>query len=256
MISPVIVELGPLSLRWYGVLTALGGLAGYLLIDRRCGRYGIKREALGNLMLVTILSAIIGARLFYVIRFWNESFALNPFPAVFKVWEGGLVFQGGFIVCALALIAYALINRIPIGKLADLMAPAIPLGHAIGRIGCLINGCCFGFFPYDGPCGVTYAATGSRHFPAQAVESFGNLLICLLLLFLEKRRLVTDKIFLVYLMAYTILRFAVEPLRGDYPLSQNWCGMTPGQYHALWQLPLIIAVFAAVSLYRKHHPKA
>ena len=108
MISPVILELGPLSLRWYGVLTALGALAAYLLVSRRLAGTAVKESKLGDIAIIAILSAIVGARLFYVIRFWNTDFAHRPLSAALKVWEGGLVFQGGFIVPALALIAYAL----------------------------------------------------------------------------------------------------------------------------------------------------
>ena len=257
MISPVILELGPLSLRWYGVLTALGALAAYLLVSRRLAGTAVKESKLGDIAIIAILSAIVGARLFYVIRFWNTDFAHRPLSAALKVWEGGLVFQGGFIVAALALIAYALWQHIPVGQLGDLLAPAIPLGHAIGRIGCLINGCCFGFLPYDGPCAVHYPFTPFGVFPAQAVEAAGNLLLCLLLLLAERRHLATGRRFLLYLIGYTILRCAVEPLRGDYPADQVWAGMTPGQYHALWQLPLIVAIFAAITLIsrkrQRHH---
>ena len=255
MISPVICNLGPLELRWYGVMTALGGILGYVLMKWRCKKYEVKDDSLSDIVMIVLFSALIGARLFYVIRFWNESFAMRPFSAVFKIWEGGLVFQGGFIVAALALIVYCIKKKIPIGNLGDLIAPALPLGHAIGRIGCFINGCCFGFVPYDGPLSVRYPFSTAGHFPAQLVESLGNVIICAILLLVEKRDLARGKRFLLYLFCYTVLRFCVEPLRGDYPIDQVWMHMTPGQYHALWQLPLIIAVFVGVSIYNARKNK-
>ena len=251
MISPVICNLGPLELRWYGVLTALGGIFGYLLMKFRSKKYDIKEDYISDIVMVILFSALIGARLFYVIRFWNSDFALEPFSNVFKVWRGGLVFQGGFIFAAFALLPYCYKKKIPIGNLGDLIAPALPLGHAIGRIGCFINGCCYGFVPYNGPLAVRYSFSPDNHFPAQLVESLGNVIICAILLLIEKRNIARGKLFLVYLFCYTILRFCVEPLRGDYPDDQVWMHMTPGQYHALWQLPLIIAVFVAVSIYNK-----
>ncbi|MBP5640189.1 MAG: prolipoprotein diacylglyceryl transferase, partial [Victivallales bacterium] len=227
------------------------GILAFLLMKFRCKKTSIKEEALSDIAVIVLFSALIGARLFYVVRFWNENFAMRPFFDVFKVWEGGLVFQGGFIIATIVLIGYCLMKKMSIGELGDLIAPAIPLGHAIGRIGCFINGCCFGFVPYDGPLAVKYTFSPASHFPVQLVESFGNLLICGFLLFMEKKNYAQSKRFLVYLMLYTVLRFAVEPLRGDYPLDQVWMNMTPGQYHALWQLPLIIAVFFAVSFLKK-----
>lgn len=257
MISPVIFELGPLTLRWYGVLVALGALAAYFLASKRLRRYDtISSDHLSNIIFIAILGALAGARLFYVVRFWHTDFAHRSFSAVFKIQEGGLVFQGGFIVAALALIVYALVKHLHLGQLGDLAAPALPLGHAIGRIGCLINGCCFGFLPYDGPCAVHYPFTPLGVFPAQLVEAAGNVLICLALLFLERKEIATGRRFLIYLSAYTVLRFAVEPLRGDYPVDQVWAGMTPGQYHALWQLPLIMAIFAFFTFRAKRQKNA
>lgn len=256
MISPVCFELGPISVRWYGVLTALGALACFSLMIWRSKKYSVKKDHIGDVMLITMVAAVIGARLFYVVRFWNDNFAHRPFSAVFKVWEGGLVFQGGFIFAALAIIAYTFFKKIPLGQLGDLFAPALPLGHAIGRIGCLINGCCYGFLPYDGPCAVYYDFSRANHFPAQAVEALGNVIVCVALLALEKFKIAKDKLFLVYLMAYTVLRFAVEPLRGDYPIDQEWNGLTPGQYHGLWQLPLLLVIYVALTFYAKRKNKA
>ena len=257
MPDPVILELGSLQLRWYGVFAATAMLVSYFMLTLRARKSTfLKQDDVPSLLALCIVAGLIGARAEYVRRFWTEYFSHDP-AAIFRVWQGGLVFQGGFIVAALALIAYALWQHIPVGQLGDLLAPAIPLGHAIGRIGCLINGCCFGFLPYDGPCAVHYPFTPFGVFPAQAVEAAGNLLLCLLLLLAERRHLATGRRFLLYLIGYTILRCAVEPLRGDYPADQVWAGMTPGQYHALWLLPLIVAIFAAITLIarkrQRHH---
>lgn len=251
MLDPVITHLGPIQLRWYGVLVAVGALMGFVLMNLRAKKYSLSKDHLGDLLLISMISAIVGARLFYVVRFWRESFADQPFAEVFKVWNGGLVFQGGFIIAAIVVIAYLVKKKIPIGNAGDDIAPALPLAHGIGRIGCLLNGCCYGFHPYNGPFACTYSHVEGSCFPAQAVESAGNFLLCGILLLLEKKNIAKSKLFIIYMIGYTVLRFAVEPLRGDYPLDQRWCGMTPGQYHALWQLPLFVALFFACTAWRK-----
>ena len=97
-ISPEVFSVGAIHIRWYGVMAACGLLSGLLLMQRRCGRYGFTRDNVSDLTFWCMVFAIIGARALYVIRFWDEGFAGRSFLSVFKVYEGGLVFFGGFCV--------------------------------------------------------------------------------------------------------------------------------------------------------------
>ncbi|NMA44081.1 MAG: prolipoprotein diacylglyceryl transferase [Oligosphaeraceae bacterium] len=263
MISPVALQIGSLSIRWYGVCTAIGLLAGYFLQLRRAKRYSFNADMVSDLTFICMLAGVIGARMAYVLRFWSEEFANRGFWSVFKVWEGGLVFQGGFIAAALAGIALVKLRKWNLADAGDLMAPALPLGHAIGRIGCLINGCCFGFI-YHGPLAIHYPNSGNAVlyvqkslgqlpleatecapvFPIQALESLCNLAICLVVLLLEKKNLLRGRLFLLYVLLYSIIRFALEFARGDY--TERLAGLSNAQITCLWIIPLCLLAWLII----------
>ena len=141
---PIAFKLGGLAIHWYGVMVALGFLAGLWTASRRALRTGIAAEKIIDLGPWLILGAIVGARGLYVISYWRESFAGQPFGEIFAVWHGGLVYYGGLIGASLAGLLYTRLKKLPLGKVADILAPSIALGHVFGRIGCLLNGCCYG----------------------------------------------------------------------------------------------------------------
>lgn len=276
MIDPVAFSIGPLAVRWYGICVAVGLVAGFNLQLWRAQKYGFTQDQVSDITFLAMGAGLVGARLLYVIRFWQQEFA-GRFLDVFKIHQGGLVFYGGFLGAILALALLARRRRWPFWRLADLLAPALALGHAFGRIGCLINGCCFGF-PYDGPGAVCYPAfvggflnsvvavqaeqgvlTPTRDtlwsaptFPLEAVAAIGNILICLLLLWMEKRQWFRQRLFLAYIVMYTVGRFLLEFGRGDY-LAKT-AGLTPAQITCLWLLPLVAAFYAGAALWQRRHP--
>lgn len=277
MIDPVAFTIGPLAVRWYGICVAAGLVAGFNLQLWRAKKYGFTHDQVSDITFLAMGAGLVGARLLYVIRFWQQEFAGN-FLDVFKIHRGGLVFYGGFLGAVLALVIFARRRRWAVWRIADLVAPALALGHAFGRIGCLINGCCFGF-PYDGPCAVSYPAyvggflnsaaavqaeqgllTLTRDtiwsvptFPLQAIAAVGNVLICLLLLWMEKRQWFRQRLFLVYIIMYTVGRFLLEFGRGDYLVKT--AGLTPSQITCLWLLPASIAVYAGAAIWQRRHPQ-
>jgi phosphatidylglycerol:prolipoprotein diacylglycerol transferase len=207
-----------------------------------------------DVMLAAMLGGIVGARALYVIQNWDLEFSGSPLDAL-AVWHGGLVFYGGFLGAAITVITWSLRKRWPLLAVGDMVAPALPLGHALGRVGCLLNGCCFGR-PWHGPLGITYPGqtadgllNGPLHvqrqlrlvapdalacvpvFPIQVVEAVGNLALCGLLLYLGGRPGLRNRLFPVYLLLYAPLRFAVEFGRGDY-LQRTW-GLTSAQWLCL-----------------------
>jgi phosphatidylglycerol:prolipoprotein diacylglycerol transferase len=262
--DPVAFHIGPLTIRWYGVFVALGFLAGYLLIQRRTSRYGISHETAADLAFAALIGGVLGARLFYVIEFWDEEFS-GHWLDVLKIHRGGLVFYGGFIGAIALIAAWGWRRKWPLMKLGDLAAPALALGHAFGRVGCFLNGCCFGF-PWRGALSVTYPGVtadgyinGPLHvhrakgivpldslvcepvFPIQLIASFANLALCAVLLLLERRRLFEGRRFPLYIMLYAMTRFAIEFGRGDY--IDLTAGLTPAQVVCLLLLPLGAAWF-------------
>lgn len=267
MISPVAFSLGKISVRWYGICAALGLLAGYQLQVRRAAKYGIKPADVSDLTFFCMFAGVVGARLAYVIRFWSEEFAGNP-GEIFMIQHGGLVFYGGFILAAITGICFCLYRKLPMLKMMDIMAPALPLAHAIGRIGCLINGCCFGF-AYDGPLSVLYhggdgnvlyiqqmqgllppeATQALPTFPIEGVATLSNLAICGIILWLEKRGIARNRLFFVYGLIYSVTRFLTEFGRGDYLLEPGQ--LTPAQVTCLWIFPLMAVVLVVMHFREK-----
>jgi phosphatidylglycerol:prolipoprotein diacylglycerol transferase len=164
--------------------------------------------------------------------FWRDQFAGKPFIDVFKVWEGGLVYYGGLIGASLACIAYAYAKRLPLWKTADVMAPSVALGQMFGRLGCLLNGCCYGRAT---TCawGIRYPSGHETHpegglaltvHPTQVYESLLALGLYLGLAWWFRRKRFDGQVFAFYLVGYAIIRSTVEMFRGDYPPQQVLSG--------------------------------
>ena len=224
---PIAFQLGPLSIHWYGVMVALGFLAGLWTAGRRALRVGIAPEKIMDLGPWLIVGTILGARTLYVISYWRESFAGEPLGEIFAIWNGGLVFYGGLIGASLACILYVRLKRLPLWKIADVLAPSIALGYVFGRIGCLLNGCCYGR-----PCSLPWAITFPKGafgappeiplHPTELYESLLNLGLYAALVWLFRRKRFDGQVFGAYLVCYALLRSFVELFRGDYP--QHYLG--------------------------------
>lgn len=188
-----------------------------------------------------IVGAIIGARALYVLTFWREQFADSPFWELFAVWRGGLVYYGGLIGAAVATILYARLKRIGLWRLADVLAPSVALGYAFGRIGCLMNGCCYGR-----ACSLPWAIhfpQGHQTYPqgvhpCQMYDAILSLGFYAFLGWFYRHKKFDGQVFAAYLGGYAILRFAVEFARGDYPVNQHYLGdwATPAQVVSLFML--------------------
>jgi phosphatidylglycerol:prolipoprotein diacylglycerol transferase len=193
---------------------------------------GIPAEKILDLGPWLIVGTVIGARALYVFSYWREEFAGHPISEIFMVWRGGLVYYGGLIGASLAAILYARTKALPLWKLADVLAPSIALGCVFGRIGCLMNGCCYGR-----ECDLQWAIhfpAGHRTYPhgvhpTQIYDSLLNLGLYLGLAWLNRRKKFDGEVFAAYLIGYALLRSFVEVFRGDYP--QHYLGgwATPAQ---------------------------
>lgn len=247
--DPVIIEFGNFSLRWYGVMAALGFLTALALmqINRRYAK--LKSDQVSNICIIAMIAGIIGARIFYVLLKWSEYFKHHP-QDIFRIDKGGLVFYGGFILAAVILFFYIKkICRADSIRCLDVVAPALAAAHALGRIGCFFNGCCFGK-KTEMPWGVVYKL-GSEPFkkygatplhPVQLYETILNLLLAALLFYLVRkcRRGVAMS---AYILAYGILRFVDEFFRGDHPERELvWGVLTPAQTIGMVMIPLGIAL--------------
>ncbi|HOC56913.1 MAG TPA: prolipoprotein diacylglyceryl transferase [Verrucomicrobiota bacterium] len=226
---PIAFEWGGLSIHWYGVMVALGFLAGLWTASRRAPRTGIAAEQILDLGPWLIVGAILGARALYVISYWRESFAGQPLWEIFAIWQGGLVYYGGLIGASLACMLYARWKKLPLWRVADIMAPSVALGYVFGRIGCLLNGCCYGracALPWaiQFPPGNPLNPPAYPVHPTEVYESLLNLVFYAALAWLYRRKKFDGQVFAVYLVGYALLRSLVELFRGDYPEHQHYLG--------------------------------
>jgi len=148
-VHKIAFQIGSLTIHWYGVLVALGFLAGLWTASRRGLKEGFAPEKVFDAGVWLILGTVIGARALYVISYWDKLMEAPRFPSmpwteIFMVQRGGLVFYGGLIGASLATVLYAYKNKLSLWRFADTLAPSIALGYVPGRIGCLMNGCCYG----------------------------------------------------------------------------------------------------------------
>jgi len=231
-VHPIAFELGPLTVHWYGVMLALAFLAGIWTTGRRAPRNGIAGEKIADIGLWLIVGAIVGARTLFVLSYWREQFADQPLWEIFMVQHGGLVYYGGLIGATLAGVLYASARNLPLWKVADILAPSIALGYVFGRIGCLMNGCCYGRacdlpwairFPEDNPL---HPPTFPVH-PTQIYDSLLSLGFYFALALLCRRKRFDGQVFATYLMGYALLRSFVEMFRGDYAAEHLHRGLTP-----------------------------
>ena len=208
-----------------------------------------------------MLGVIVGARILHVISYWKQEFANRPWTEIFMVQHGGLVFYGGFFGAVIVTLIYTNRKKIPVFKFADVLAPSIPLGHAFGRIGCLMTGCCFGK-ECQLPWAVSYPVGHETHpsgspalsvHPAQIYESVLNFALYFFLAWLYRRKKFDGQIFAVYLLAYSVLRSIVEAFRADYKASEYFFNGTvsPGQFVSIGIFAAGAILFAIQSSRRK-----
>jgi phosphatidylglycerol:prolipoprotein diacylglycerol transferase len=217
---PILFRLDGLTVYSYGFFLILGTVTAGILAILRVRKEGlpISFERAADLFFYTVLAAIVGSRiLFVLINF--DLFRENPFR-IMNIWEGGLVFYGGFILALGVAIGYMRWHRLPMLKLFDLISPLIGLGLFFGRIGCFLAGCCYGK-ETSLPWGVTFTNPDSLArlnvplHPTQLYSALNGLFIFLFLSWLERRKAFDGQIISLFILIYSIVRFFIEMLRGD-----------------------------------------
>lgn len=228
-------QIGPITLRAYGLCMALGFIFAWRAAVRLCRRTGQDVDRLSGLLTWIMLSSVIGARAAYVMEHWTAEFADN-LAAIIRLDQGGLMFYGGLIAGGLVLLFYAYLHKQNVLAITDLVLAVLPLGHAFGRIGCFFHGCCYGkitdscigvCFPRNSPAWweqvhavppliARDAVKSLPVIPTQLFEAAANALLFIALYRLYPRRhsqhgLLTGR----YLIGYAALRFTIEYLRGD-----------------------------------------
>lgn len=213
--------IGGRGVHVYGVMIALGFLFGMWWVKREAKRQGLDVPRTLDLFFYVVVAGLVGSRILYVIHsvndFWSDPLVL------FRVWEGGLVFQGGVIGSLIVMIWYMRRHRMPMLRTMDVFSPPLSLGHGIGRIGCFFAGCCYGKqCPIDFPLALIFpdveggvAPPGIPLYPTQLMESLGEVVLFTFLVFFRKRKPFNGSVTLLYLTLYSLLRAGMELLRGD-----------------------------------------
>lgn len=220
----ILCKLGPITIRWYGLLIALGFICASFFATRLARRQGVDSEKLTNLVLICFLAGVVGARLYFVALKWPE-YIHRP-QDILATWQGGLSIHGGIIGGFIAGYLYALANKMPKRKIADICGAILPLGQAIGRWGNFFNSEAFGAPVPDGFPLAVYIPEESRPLQFQDAslfhatflyESIWDLGIFLLIYcYLSKKLIKTPGVcFLAYLALYNLGRLMIEPLRTD-----------------------------------------
>lgn len=225
---PVLLRLGPFELAAYGVLVAAGYLAGIAWLQARRGELGLDEDGFWSLVYWIFGGALLGGKLGFALVERDASL-------LWRDLRYGFVFYGGFSGAALAGWIWTRRRGLSFARLADYFGVALPLGHALGRLGCLAAGCCYGRHT-DLPWGVALAGDPSRH-PTQLYEALADAAIALLvaragLSRVRDGRWAPGSAFLLYTACYAGARFLIELLRAD-DRGFILLGLSPSQWAAL-----------------------
>jgi phosphatidylglycerol---prolipoprotein diacylglyceryl transferase len=232
-IDPIAFAIGPLAVRWYGLMYLLGFGAGWWLGLRRIkeGRAPVTRQQFDDLVFMAVLGVILGGRLGYVLFYKPGHYLAHPLE-VFYVWQGGMSFHGGLLGVMLAMWFAAWRHRIDYLRLMDFVAPLCPLGFAAGRMGNFINGELWGRVT-DVPWGMVFHNAGPdpRH-PSQLYQFAGEgLVLFVLLWWYSSKPRPRGRVSALFLIGYGVLRFLAEFAREpDSYLGLLALGLTMGQW--------------------------
>jgi phosphatidylglycerol---prolipoprotein diacylglyceryl transferase len=221
-LNPIALDLGPLQIHWYGIIITTGIVLALILVMRESERRGLQKEIFLDLILYAVPIAIISARIYYVIFQWDY-YSQNP-GDIIKIWNGGIAIHGALIGSVITAIVFAKKRNLSFWKLADIAAPSILLGQAIGRWGNFMNQEAHG-----GEVSRAFLENlmlpewiinqmyidGAYYHPTFLYESLWNLAGVIILILLRKVNLRRGELFLGYVIWYSIGRFFVEGLRTD-----------------------------------------
>lgn len=245
-------EVFGIPIRAYGLMIIIGFALGLWRTTRVCRKRGISPEQIYDLSLIVFVSGLIGARLLFVLL----NLRTEGLGRFYAVWEGGLSFHGGIIAGLIAGYIYTRAKRLNFWVCADLIAPALAIGYAFTRIGCFLNGCCYGA-PTTLPWAVQFHEHGFTtppSHPTQIYAFLANIVIFALLTRLEKMGRKPGFVFTGYIGLYGVYRFLVEYLRAGYTAQVWLLGLTQAQWASIAMVLLSVALI--VSVFRHRQKKA
>lgn len=254
----IFFKLGPITIRWYGIMIALGFVAASIALSRLAKKVGLNSESLINCAIASFIGGIIGARLYFVSLSWG--YFHNHLWEICATWNGGLSIHGGIIGAVIAGCVYAYLKKLPALQYADILTSVAPLGQAVGRWGNFFNSEAFGkpvadtfplrlFIPPDNRP-LAYLHNNYFH-PTFLYESIWDFALFCLLYFVALPRLAAypGLNFLLYIAGYSLGRMLIEPLRVDSIMIGDW--QAPLVVSAANFALALIAMMFLVFLYRR-----
>jgi phosphatidylglycerol:prolipoprotein diacylglycerol transferase len=263
---PEIVRFGPVAIYTYGFMMMLAFFLGILLAVKRAAKIGIPGGTIWDLSLWILFSSLLGSRFLYVLthlkEFRGDWFSIiNPIQANGSFGIAGMDLLGGIALGSAASIWFLRRRKLKLWKVADVIAPSLALGIALGRIGCFANGCCYGYpttsflgmiFPPASPAGSEYP--GVAVLPTQLFEAGWTALLCLALIYSERWKKFDGYSFALFLMGYGVWRIFIDMLReyvpSEYLIHTNAVYVTV--YQALAFVMLVTGILLYIKL--KHVP--
>lgn len=227
---PAVVHLGSVTVYSYGVMLFLSFVLGVEIVRRRSRSIGVDSRTINRLALWILAAILIGSRVLYVAFHWSEF--RGDLIGTVALWRGGLaglVFNGGFVTAVVAGLVFFRVHRLPALKMLDFFAPAVALGEGLTRIGCFLNGCCFGrptdsflgvVFPPGCPAGAAFP--GQPIHPTQLYSSLAGFALFGMVLILERLRLPDGSVFATLLIPYSLFRFAIDFVRHHTTGADFW----------------------------------
>ncbi|MFC1592469.1 prolipoprotein diacylglyceryl transferase [Candidatus Omnitrophota bacterium] len=241
---PIICEFGPFTVYSYGLMIVLAFSISVFLLTRQTSREGLNPDFIFNLCFITLGCGIIGARLLYVVL--NiDYFFLNPVEIV-MLNRGGLAWFGGLFLASAGFIIYLKFKRQGIYKIADMVIPYVALAQAIGRVGCLLNGCCFGERTFG--FGLYFPVHQAVLIPTQIYSSLLLLGIYVILRIKYSRVHLSGEILYFYFLLYSLKRFFIE-----FPRADNAVVIFNLSIFQIFSVGLFI--FSLIMLFKIHIPQ-
>ena len=233
---PIICDIGPIHIYSYGLMLAIAVMVCAFLMSRDASKMGIDSQVIFDAIFWVILIGLMGARLFYIVLNWSF-FAENPLEMI-MIQRGGLAWQGSLVFGLGTGIIFLKRKKLPLLPILDLAAPYIALGQAIGRVGCFLNGCCYGKATVHG---IYFPVHDARLHPTQLYCSLGLFFIFFLLKYYRRISKIPGEVFIAYLILASVLRFFVEFWRADH--YRTFLSLSVYQWVSLTVLILALGVW-------------
>lgn len=243
-IDPVILEIGPLAVRWYGLMYAVGILVGLYVAMPYALQKGLKEEDIWKVFWPAAVAAFLGGRLYFVLQQDLGPYLAQPWR-ILATWEGGMAFYGAIFGGLAAIVVTCRVYRVPLWPLLDAAALFATVGQAFGRIGNLINGDIVGY-PTTSPWGVVYprspfvASPTTAYEPAAAYELLFNLALFFILWNVRFRLRPDGLVCALYLILYAVGQFGLFFGRDNVVV---WMGLKQAQVTSLVVLPFALGIF-------------